>query len=153
MKIGAETAEGTEPANIPIAAGKIWKGLFVSSEKHKVEPTCVYLLDGAMETVQRITTPRQVANLIKLPWDRFIIPVWGAAMADGIIVLLYTHSLLAFSPGVAIAATLHCLLELRREQVAKELEAVFEGWRRSVAGENVVETTGPEMIRRMFASA
>ena len=142
-----------ELADIPIAADKGWTGLFVSSEKHKIEPTCIYLLNGAMETVQRITRPRQVVNLIKLPWDRFIIPVWGAAIAGGIIVLLYTHSLLAFSPGVAITAALHCLLEVRRERVAKELEAVFEGWRRSVAGGNVVETTGPEMIRRMFASA
>jgi hypothetical protein len=151
--IASEPTKQTEPADIPMLTDKSWKGLFVGSERHKVEPTCVYLINEAMGTIQRITAPRQVVNLIKLRWDRFIIPVWGAAIASGLIGLLYTHSLLAFSPGVAIAATLHCLLELKRERMAEELEAIFEGWRRAMASEDVVEVNGNEMIRRMLASA
>jgi hypothetical protein len=153
IDIPPQASERMEPADIPIVTDKRWKGLFVSSEKHKIEPTCIWLLDGANGTIQRLTPPWKVRDLIRLPWDRFVIPVWGAAIASGVIVLLHTHTLLAFSPGVAIALILHCLLELRREQVARDLEMIFEGWRRSVGGENVVEASGDEMIRRMFASA
>jgi hypothetical protein len=153
IDIAPEASERMEPADIPIVTDKRWKGLFVSSEKHKIEPTCIWLLDGANGTIQRITPPWKVRDLIRLPWDRFVIPVWGAAIASGVIVLLHTHTLLAFSPGVALALILHCLLELRREQVARDLEMFFEGWRRSMAGEEIVEADSGEMIRRIFAPA